>query len=134
MGAVSGCISYGISGCSQCGNTSYLDATGQCIQIPNANLINLCQSYQKLANSSLICSNCSVGYYNSTTGCSFGCSVLCVSCYGPHYGLCFSCQPNSYLYNLHCLPQYNINGGAAFQLYYSAFNNPTWFQGGSIRS
>jgi hypothetical protein len=34
--------------------------------------------------------------------------------------------------NLNCLPEYNIDGGSAYQLYYTASNNPSKFDGGQV--
>ena len=87
-----------------------------------------------LANNTIRCLNCSIDYYNYTGICNYGCSILCLSCYGPHYGLCYDCQDNSELVNLHCIPRYNTMGGAAYQLYYSAFNHPSFFNGGQLQS
>ena len=92
-GVIVNCVLYDSTGkCIICDNSSYLDQnTGQCIPINALNLVQQCQTYQVIANGSIICSNCSNGFFNSTDGCHFGCSVLCTACYGPHYGLCYGC-------------------------------------------
>lgn len=87
-----------------------------------------------MANGSLICANCTAGYFNSSAECIFGCSILCQSCYGPHFGLCHSCIPSASLYNLQCIPTYNLNGGSAYQLFYSPFSTPAFFSSGNLRN
>ena len=134
-GPVLNCVSYDSARtCLQCDNSSYLDSAKQCITLSNSSVFSQCSAYIQLANSSVICGNCSLGWFNSTPGCSYGCSVLCTSCYGPHFGLCWSCRNNAYLSNLQCLPLFNTKGGAAFQLHYTASNNPTVFSLGAIRA
>lgn len=80
-----------------------------------------------MIGSVLSCKNCSNGYYNTSMGCIYGCSVLCTACMGAHYGLCYGCISNVVLTNMNCLPNFNINGGAAYQLYYTSYNNPAFF-------
>lgn len=131
-GQASFCLVYSNSTtCSQCDNSSYL-ISGICFTVPSDKLLTGCQQYSLLANGTIICRNCSVGYFNSSNGCVFGCSLLCNSCFGPHYGLCFSCKTGSYYYNMQCIPIYNINGGSVFQLFYTAPNNPSFFSSGSV--
>lgn len=78
--------------CAVCDSSSYLTSSSQCAPLNSSQLIANCERYSMLANGTLTCSNCSAGLYNSSLACSFGCSLLCSSCYGPHYGLCFACQ------------------------------------------
>ena len=80
-------------------------------------------------NGAIVCRNCTIGYFNSTNGCFYSCSNLCTSCFGPHYGLCYGCISSAYILNQHCIPIYNLMQGASYQLFYTAFNNPTFFSG-----
>ena len=132
-GTVTNCVQYDSGGsCTVCNNSSYM-SNSQCLAVSPTQLISQCQTYL-LSNGSISCTNCSQGFFNASSGqCIYGCSLLCTSCYGPHFGLCFSCIPSASLYNLHCLPSYNINSGSAYQLYFSPFSNPTFFQGGIYR-
>lgn len=130
---ISNCyIPLNSTACQQCDSTSYLTSTNQCVLIANSSLIVNCQQHAFYSNGTLYCRNCSTGYYNSSGFCSFGCSIMCNSCFGPHYGLCYGCVANSFFSNFHCVPTFNINSGSAFQLLYTAFNNPSFFVNGSM--
>jgi hypothetical protein len=136
QGSVGNCVLYGATnGCAMCDGSSALTPSGQCLLLAASATVAKCASYSQFVDGSTGCTNCTAGYYNSSTSlCRFGCSVLCSSCYGPHYGLCWGCQINAYMLNLHCLPLYNLQAGAAFQLYRTAFNNPSFFSYAASRS
>jgi hypothetical protein len=125
-------IPLNLTSCQQCDSSSYLVSPNQCVQINNSSLIANCQQHALYSNGTIYCRNCSTAYFNSTSSCLYGCSIMCNTCFGPHYGLCYGCVSNSVFSNFHCLPTYNINGGSAFQLLYTAFNNPTFFTNGTI--
>ena len=126
-GTTTNCVIHSTSiRCSQCSLGYYLSNASVCIQV--SQLISQCQVYGS-TNGTITCRNCTVGYFNATAGCYYGCSILCNSCYGPHYGLCYACISNAYLLNGHCIPIFNLIQGASFQLYYTAYNNPTFFSG-----
>lgn len=128
-GSASNCINYLNSAkCQQCNQISYLSSSNLCVQMNTTQIISNC-SFHVLINNSISCKNCTVGFFNQTNGCFYGCSNLCTSCYGPHYGLCYGCIRSAYLMNYHCIPIYNLNGGAAYQLYYTASHNPSFFTG-----
>jgi hypothetical protein len=132
-GTASHCLVFSsLATCLVCDNASYLNSSSQCSPLISSQLVSGCLFYSMLANGTLICANCSAGLFNLTGVCSYGCSVLCSSCFGAHYGLCYDCQTNSVLANMQCIPQYNIEGGAAFQLYYTAFNQPSFFTPSSL--
>lgn len=131
-GSSSNCyISLNGTRCSQCMPGYYLNSSFLCIEVSSSQLISGCQVYS-VNNATISCRNCSVGYFNASSGCIYGCSNLCTSCSGAHYGLCYGCISNAYLLNQHCIPIYNLLQGASYQLFYTAFNNPTFFSGYSI--
>jgi len=133
-GGLLGCLEYDGDGkCLTCNSSSYL-LLGQCVSVPSSSLVNDCETHSLLNNGSIACTNCSADYFNSTVGCLYGCSVLCTSCYGPHFGLCFGCISAATLFNYHCLPTFNLNSGAVYQLYYCPFSNPSFFKGGTYRA
>jgi len=126
-GSSSNCVVFlNSTRCQQCDSSSYLNSSSSCVLIQSSSLIFNCIINQ-MSGSVLSCKNCSNGYYNTSSGCIYGCSVLCTACMGAHYGLCYGCISNVVLNNMNCLPNFNINGGAAYQLYYTAYNNPTFF-------
>lgn len=73
------------------------------------------------------CATCLPGYYLLSSICNYGCSNLCATCFGPHYGNCFSCDTGAVLYNFNCLPTFNLNQGSTYQLFFNALNDPTFF-------
>lgn len=135
-----GCASCGF-GCSVCSNATYcticgdnknntqytLLLNGSCILNSAANISSsLTHCLQnKYINNTLKCVICQSDYYQQIGDsiCHYGCSVLCNSCNGAHYGLCNSCIANTILVNRHCIPKYNINNGTAYQIYLTAFHN-----------
>lgn len=101
------CFNCTFSNCTVCMSGYYISATKTCLI--TTTIITNCLVY----GSSSACSICNLGYFlNSTSGiCIYGCSNLCSNCSGAHFGLCYSCNSNSVLFNMNCLPIYNINGG-----------------------
>lgn len=133
-GTASNClISSSNSKCSQCISGYYLNSSSLCVQVSTSQLVSDCQIYGN-NNGTIFCKNCSIGYFNFTNGCYYACSNLCTSCFGPHYGLCYGCISNAYLMNYHCIPIYNLMQGASYQLFYTAYNNPTFFSGSLVSS
>lgn len=133
-GTVNNCMIFSNStACSVCANGYYLTSSKLCAIISTA--IPYCRVYQSV-NGNVVCVGCMNQYYQymGVGSCRFGCSWLCSTCQGPHFGLCLTCNQNSYMNNLNCLPYYNINQGAGYQLYYTAANNPNFFKGELITS
>jgi hypothetical protein len=65
----------------------------------------------------------------SSLVCNYGCSILCSRCTGAHYGLCDACVSDTEfsLVNRHCVPRLNLNDGTAFQTFFTAFSNSSFF-------
>ena len=120
-------------GCLQCSNQSqclacnisqsyYLDATNKCQKLSSSAVTSSsCQS----ANTNSLCLKCNDGYYDSSNvgQCTYGCSLTCDRCYGPHFGLCQQCNPAYAMLNQNCLPLYNHQKGTIYLLYYTALNS-----------
>ena len=134
------CLSNGTCTLCSTDNGFYLDKTQRtCLTINSTkrSVTRNCRNLTYTQNAAdYLCELCKDGYYImndynnvSQLQCNYGCSILCSRCTGAHYGLCDACvSDNDFtLVNRHCVPKLNLNDGTAFQYYYTAFSNNSFF-------
>lgn len=117
------CSSCTANSCLACSSNSYPKNATYCSTLPTHAPIPNCLVY----TSNMSCQVCQLGYFPKLGQCLPFCSSLCVNCSGPHFGLCFSCSSDSYLFNMNCVPFYNVQGGLAYQYLITPRNNPSAF-------
>lgn len=133
--------------CSNYNGYALSTSTNNCVLVANTSMMAYpkCVNITASASKSLACASCAPGYYQITLSynnsalpqnCFYGCSITCLYCEGPHYGLCSQCinSVNFNLLNKNCIAKYNINGGTAFQLFYTANNNNAFFNAPTLIS
>lgn len=74
-------------------------------------------------NNGYQCNTCQASYYISNINISspsqcLPCSILCIQCYGNHFGRCTACASNAVLYNQMCIPLPYVSN-SVMQLYYT---------------
>jgi hypothetical protein len=126
-----------VVGCLTCSTNSTCDVcqlnfnlvNGLCVNITSTCLTTIPNCLFCSSTSGLACTVCRPFYYFSNGGCIYGASVLCqAGAVGPQPYKCSSgCQSGTYKelttnsnISFSCLPQYEINGGSIYQLYYYA--------------
>jgi hypothetical protein len=119
----SGCSNCTSTACTACLTGYYPVNSTFCSVVPSANAVNNCY----MQNSNMTCVICQLGYYLSNGQCNPYCSNLCTNCSGPHFGLCYACASNTVLFNMNCLPGFNIQNGLAYQYFITSRNNNPGF-------
>lgn len=126
-----------MTGCQTCSTNSTCDVcqlnfnlvNGGCVNITDTCLTTIPNCLYCSSSSGLSCTVCKPLFYFSNGGCIYGASVLCqAGAIGPQpYKCSYGCQFGTYKElttnsnnSFSCLPRYEVNGGAIYQLYYYA--------------